>query len=377
VLVATAELTKASKLPAPKNNEVCRLKERIVVAVDAMGGDNAPSVEVEGAVAAARRWGIPIVLVGDQARIESELAKHATDGLDIAIHHASEVVEMHDSASDAVRKKKDSSIRVAFNLVKTGVAHAVVSAGNSGATMAAGMFVLKRVRGIDRPAIATIVPNPKDQTLVLDVGGNVDCKPQHLAQFALMGDVYARHVLGKERPRVGLLSNGEEETKGNDLTRDAHLLLRDAPFDYVGYVEGRDIYNGSVDVVVCDGFVGNVVLKVSEGLAEAIGTLLKREIGNRFFSKIGYLLASPAFKAFKKKVDYAEYGGAPLLGIDGTGMICHGGSNPRAIMNAIRMARESVARHVNDQLVKLIDRTEEHLGAKEETGPGTPGPGEV
>ena len=345
------------------------MNERIVVAVDAMGGDNAPSVEVEGAVAAARRWGIPIVLVGDQSRVENELAKHSTQGLDIAIRHASEVVGMHDSASDAVRKKKDSSIRVAFNLVRTGEADAVVSAGNSGATMAAGMFVLKRIKGIDRPAIATIVPNPKDQTLVLDVGGNVDCKPQHLAQFAVMGEVYAHHILGKVHPRVGLLSNGEEETKGNDLTRDAHLLLKGAPFNYVGYVEGRDIYNGSVDVVVCDGFVGNVVLKVSEGLAEAIGTLLKREIGNRFFSKVGYLLARPAFSAFKKKVDYAEYGGAPLLGIDGTGMICHGGSNPRAIMNAIHMARESVARRVNEQLVRLIDRSEGQLGSTQAAGP--------
>jgi glycerol-3-phosphate acyltransferase PlsX len=330
------------------------LKERIVVAVDAMGGDNAPAVEVEAAVSAARQWGLPVILVGDTVRIESELKKHRTEGLDIGIHHASEVVGMHDSASDAIRKKKDSSIRVAFGLVKNGEAHAVVSAGNSGATMAAGMFVLKRVRGIDRPAIATIFPNLKDQTLVLDVGGNVDCKPFHLAQFALMGEVYARHVLGKKQPRVGLLSNGEEESKGNDLTRDAHHLLKGATFNYVGYVEGRDIFNGSVDVVVCDGFVGNVVLKVSEGLADAIFTMLRQEIGGRFLAKIGYLLARPAFRAFRKKVDYAEYGGAPLLGIEGTGMICHGGSNPRAITNAIRMAHEYAARRVNDQLVAQL-----------------------
>ncbi len=327
------------------------MKDRIVVAVDAMGGDNAPGVEVEGAVAAARRWQIPIILVGDSTRIEDELKKHSVAGLDISIRHASEVVGMHDSASDAVRKKKDSSIRVAFNLVKNGEAHAVVSAGNSGATMAAGMFVLKRIQGIDRPAIATIMPNLKGQTLVLDVGGNVDCKPQHLAQFALMGEVYARQVLGKSSPRVGLLSNGEELSKGNEQTRDAHRLLSGAPFNYVGYVEGRDIFNGSADVVVCDGFVGNVVLKVSEGLAEAIGTLLRREIGNRFWAKIGYLLSRPAFRAFKKKVDYAEIGGAPLFGIEGTGMICHGGSSPRAIMNAIHQAREYVAKRVNEALV--------------------------
>lgn len=330
------------------------MKERIIVAVDAMGGDNAPAVEVEASVAAARQWGLSIILVGDTARIESELKRHRTDGLDISIRHASEVVGMHDSASDAIRKKKDSSIRVAFGLVKDGEAHAVVSAGNSGATMAAGMFVLKRVRGIDRPAIATIFPNLTDQTLVLDVGGNVDCKPFHLSQFALMGAVYARHVLGKERPRVGLLSNGEEESKGNDLTREAHQLLKGATFEYIGYVEGRDIFNGSVDVVVCDGFVGNVVLKVSEGLADAIFTMLRQEIGGRFLAKVGYLLARPAFSAFRKKVDYAEYGGAPLLGIEGTGMICHGGSNPRAITNAIRMAREYAARRVNDQLVAQL-----------------------
>nr|WP_256502635.1 phosphate acyltransferase PlsX [Desulfuromonas sp. KJ2020] len=330
----------------------------IVVAVDAMGGDNAPRVEVEGAVAAARKFGISIILVGESNSLQSELGKHSVEGLDIRIQHASEVVGMSDSASDAVRKKKDSSIRVAFNLIKNGEASAVVSAGNSGATMAAGMFVLKRIGGIDRPAIATIVPNLNDQTLVLDVGGNVDCKPQHLAQFALMGEVYCRSVLGKERPRVGLLSNGEEEKKGNELSREAHKLLRTAPFNYVGYVEGRDIYNGKADVVVCDGFVGNVVLKVSEGLVEAVGTMLKKEMTSRFLAKIGFLLARPAFKAFKKKVDYAEYGGAPLLGIDGVGMICHGGSNPKAIMNAINMACEAVASKTNDKLVAQLEKIE-------------------
>jgi len=334
------------------------LSERVIVAVDAMGGDNAPSVEVEGAVAAARQWGLPIILVGDEARIQDELSKHRIEGLEIAIRHASEVVGMHDSASDAIRKKKDSSIRVAFGLVKSGEAHAVVSAGNSGATMAAGMFVLKRVPGIDRPAIATIFPNRQDQTLVLDVGGNVDCKPQHLAQFALMGEVYARHVLGKSRPRVGLLSNGEEVSKGNELTRDAHELLKSAPFNYVGYVEGRDIFNGSVDVVACDGFVGNVVLKVSEGLADAVFGMLRQEIGGRFLAKVGYLLARPAFRSFRKKVDYAEYGGAPLLGIEGTGMICHGGSNARAITNAIRMAHDYAAKRVNVKLASQLHRCE-------------------
>lgn len=330
------------------------MASRIIVAVDVMGGDHAPAVEVEGAIAAARRWQIPLILVGQSDRVEAEVKKHDIRGLDLRIHHASDVIGMHDAASDAIRKKRDSSVRVAFDLVRNGEAHAVVSAGNSGATMAAGMFVLKRIEGIDRPAIATIFPNLRDQTLVLDAGGNVDCKPQHLAQFALMGEVYARHVLHKDRPRVGLLSNGEEECKGNDLTREAHELLRHSPFEYLGYVEGRDIFKGTVDVVVCDGFVGNVVLKVSEGLADAISSMLRKEIESRPLAKLGYMLAKPAFNAFKKRIDYAEYGGAPLLGIEGTGMICHGGSNPKAIMNAVRLAHEYAALQVNDKLVTQL-----------------------
>jgi glycerol-3-phosphate acyltransferase PlsX len=330
------------------------LNEKIVVAVDAMGGDNAPEVEVEGAVAAARRWGIPIVLVGDQSRLEGILSWHDTTGLDIAVRHAGEIVGMHDSPSDAVRKKKDSSIRVGFDLLRRGDVHAVVSAGNSGATMALGMFLLKRIPGIDRPAIATILPNKKSQTVVLDGGANVDCKPFHLAQFGTMGAVYAKFMLGKDHPRVGVLSNGEEESKGNELAREAHKLFKQSRLNYIGFVEGRDIFAGDVDVVVCDGFVGNVVLKVSEGLSEAIGDMLSAEIKRRFFAKLGFLLARPAFRAFKKKVDYAEYGGAPLLGIQGTGMICHGGSNARAIMNAIHMARESVSQRINDRLIAQL-----------------------
>src|SRR5512136_2662637 len=261
------------------------------VAVDAMGGDNAPIVEVEGAIAAVREFGVPVILVGDTAIINNELVKHDCRGLDIAVRHASEVVGMHDSAADAVRKKRDSSIRVAFDLVKNGEADAVVSAGNSGATMAAGMFVLKRLAGIERPAIAQVFPTQKGDTLVLDVGGNVDCKPVHLVQFAIMGEVYARLVLGAERPRIGLLSNGEEESKGNDLTRETNALLKNISLDYVGYVEGRDIFNGTVDVVVCDGFVGNVVLKLSEGLVETVGKMLREEIERSLLAKTGYLLA--------------------------------------------------------------------------------------
>jgi len=336
------------------------LSKSPTVAVDVMGGDNAPAHEVTGAVMAARQWQIPIILVGQIELVEKELTNHDIKGLDIRVMHASEIVGMQDSASDAVRKKKDSSIRVAFDLVKQGAADAVVSTGNSGATMAAGMFVLKRIPGIDRAAIATVVPNLKDQTLILDVGGNVDCKPHHLVQFALMGSVYASQMLDKKTPRVGLLSNGEEESKGNDLTREANQTLKNTPLNYIGYTEGRDIYNGKVDVVVCDGFVGNVVLKVSEGLAEAMGSMLRDELNSRFLSKLGYLLVRPALKAFRKKVDYAEYGGAPLLGIQGTAMICHGSSSPRAIMNAIKMAHDSETHQVNQKLNERFEsfRTE-------------------
>lgn len=324
------------------------------VAVDAMGGDNAPAVEVAGAVAAAREFGIPVTLVGDLASLEQELTKHDHKGLDITLHHASEVVGMHDSASDAVRKKRNSSVRIAFDLVKDGHACAAVSAGNSGATMAAGMFVLKRIKGIERPAIAQIFPTLKGQTLVLDVGGNVDCKPIHLVQFAVMGQVYAQYAMGIQNPSIGLLSNGEEASKGNDLTRETDEILRQTSLNYAGYVEGRDIFKGTVGVVVCDGFVGNVVLKLSEGLAEAAGIMLKREIISDTFAKFGYLFVRGAFNRFKRIVDYAEYGGAPLIGINGVGMICHGGSNEKAIKNAIRFAHEYAASGVTEHIAEKL-----------------------
>lgn len=324
------------------------------VAVDAMGGDNAPAIEVGGAVAACSQFGIPVTLVGDRARLEEELSRHPSKGLDIDIFHASEVVGMHDSASDAVRKKKNSSVRLAFELVKEGKACAALSAGNSGATMAAGMFVLKRIKGIERPAIAQVFPTLKGQTLVLDVGGNVDCKPLHLAQFALMGEVYAHYAMGISNPSVGLLSNGEEDSKGNELTRETHAMLKSAAINYAGYVEGRDIFKGTVEVVVCDGFVGNVVLKTSEGLADAAGHMLKDEILKSWISKLGYLFVRGAFSRFKKIVDYAEYGGAPLLGINGVGMICHGGSNVKAIKNAIRFAHEYAKSGVTERVAEKL-----------------------
>jgi len=327
----------------------------IKIAVDAMGGDNSPAVEVAGAVSACRKWGNQVVLVGDKDRIQAALNTHQTGGLNLEIHHASEIVGMHDSPSDVLRKKKDSSLRVAFDLVQQGEASAVVSAGNSGAVMACGMMVLGRIRGIDRPAIGTFLPNLNDKTLVLDMGANVDCKPLHLCQFAIMGSLYVEHTLGKNRPRVGLLSNGEEESKGNDLTRKTHQkLLKDPSLNYLGYVEGGDIYNGSVDVVICDGFVGNVLLKVSEGLAVSIGTMLKQEIKRNYWAKLGYLFSRPAFAAFKKRIDPTEYGGAPLLGISGVGIICHGSSDPKAISIAIRQAGDYVKIRFDEKLANLL-----------------------
>lgn len=326
------------------------------IALDAMGGDNAPQVEIKGAVQAAREFNIPIVLVGKEEILKAELEKIGKDNLPITIKHASEVVGMQESPSTVVRKKKDSSLRVAFDLVKNGEADAVVSAGNSGAAMATAMFVLKKLGGVDRPAIATVIPTLAGESVVLDVGANVDCKPAHLVQFAIMGEVYARHVLGIVEPRVGLLSNGEEEEKGNELTREAHKILKSSSVKYVGYIEGRDIYSGKVDVVTCDGFVGNIFLKTSEGLAEAIGKMLREELEKSFLSKVGYLLAKKSFKRFKKKVDYSEYGGAPLLGINGAGFICHGGSSAKAIKNAIRFAAAFVRNEFNDHLLEELNK---------------------
>jgi len=333
----------------------------VKIAVDAMGGDYAPSVVVEGVVWAARELDMPLILVGDKTRIEDELAKHEWKGLPISVKHASQVVGMDESPGQAMRRKKDSSIKVCFDLVKSGEAVAVVSAGNSGAAMAAGIFVLRNLKGVDRPAIAVIMPTKKDPVVVLDAGGNVDCKPVHLVQFAVMGSVYARYILKKNNPKIGLLSNGEEEGKGNELTRETHEVLKDSSFNYLnylGYVEGRDIFSGDVDVVVCDGFVGNVVLKVTEGVAEALASMLKKEIMASLPAKLGYLLAKGALLNVKKKVDYAEYGGAPLLGIDGTGIISHGASDARAVKNAIKVAYECAKNKLNRHLLEELEKNQ-------------------
>ncbi|OCC15917.1 Phosphate:acyl-ACP acyltransferase PlsX [Dissulfuribacter thermophilus] len=309
------------------------------VAVDAMGGDHGPQVLVEGAILAAKEFGVESILVGDEAILRKALEESGEQGLPIGIKHASQVVEMDEAPSEALRKKKNSTIKVAFELVKEGNASSVVSAGNSGATMASALVTLGRIKGV-RPAIATVMPTLKEPVVMIDVGANVDCKPIHLYQFAVMGNVFAREHLKKPNPRIGLLSIGEEDTKGNVQVKKAYDMLVESGLNFVGNVEGREVFKGDVDVIVCDGFVGNICLKLSEGLAESILQMLKQEIEGSLVASMGYALAKKAFKKFRKKVDYAEYGGAPLLGINGIAIICHGRSKARAIKNAIKVAND-------------------------------------
>jgi glycerol-3-phosphate acyltransferase PlsX len=325
------------------------------VAVDAMGGDAAPRVEVEGAVLAARSYPVKVLLVGRQEVLRRELAEHLTDHLPIEVINATEIVTMDDAAAKAVRSKKDSSVRVAARLVRDGRAHGMVSAGNTGAVMATAKIVMGTLAGVYRPALASVFPTLKGTAAILiDVGANVDCTAPMLAQFALMGEVYSRLICRVERPRVGLLSIGEEEHKGNDLTRLATPLLKDLAIHYMGNVEGRDLYSGEADVIVCDGFIGNVALKVSEGLVEIIKYMIQDSLTATVTRKIGYVLARAAFDDFKKRVDYSEYGGAPLLGVKGVCIICHGRSNPNAIKNAIRVALEFSKGGVNETIETVL-----------------------
>jgi glycerol-3-phosphate acyltransferase PlsX len=321
------------------------------IAVDAMGSDQAPEVEIEGAVQAAAQYGIPIVLVGQEDRIHSLLRKHDTNGLPIEVVHASEVITMEESAANAARKKKDSSIRVAARLMRDSGISGVVSAGNTGAVMATVKMVLGTLAVVDRPALSTVLPTEKGKpAILLDVGANVDCKPHHLEQFAVMGDIYSRAIFGVRRPKVGLLSIGEEDGKGNELTKEAFKSLKQAPINFIGNVEGRDIFKGEIDVIVCDGFTGNVCLKLSEGLYEAFATMLKKELQKTISAQIGSILAREAFREFKKRLDYSEYGGAPLLGIKGITIVCHGRSNPNAIKNAVRVANDFCKHNVNQAI---------------------------
>ena len=331
----------------------------VCIAVDAMGGDFGPEVVVKGAIEAAQAKGISLLLVGREGEIRNELAKYTTDKLSIQVVDAAQVVGMTDKPSDVLRKKKDSSIHVACRMVKEGQAHGVVSAGNSGATLACGMFVLGRIKGVERPALATILPTEKNPLVFLDVGGNVDCKPYHLVQFGVMAEVLAKDLLNIPNPKIGLLSIGEEEGKGNILAKEAYKLFKLSSMNFAGNAEGRDLFAGNFDVIVCDGFVGNAVLKVSEGVAKSISSILKAEIKKSFLFRLGCLLALPAFRRLAKRLDYAEYGGAHLLGLNGTAIVCHGASNVRAIRIAIEKAAEFVACKANDDLIKGLKANKE------------------
>jgi glycerol-3-phosphate acyltransferase PlsX len=332
----------------------------VKVALDAMGGDNAPEAIVEGAVLAAKELNLEeVILIGDQEQVKRELGKYRLQGATVSVVHAPQVVEMHESPSRALRVKRSSSISVAVDLMKHGKCDAVVTAGNSGAAMAISMWKLKKLESVERPALASIHPTFTGVSVLIDAGGNVDCRPLHLIQFAIMGEIYARFVTAKARPRVGLLSNGTEDSKGNELTKRVHAILKKSSLNYVGYVEGRDIYNDTVDVIVCDGFVGNVALKSSEGVAESFGTILRKEMRKSFGARIGYFFLKRFLENFKRQVDYSEYGGAPLLGINGTCFICHGHSSPKAIKNAIRAASEYVRRDINMLLIDALRNSQE------------------
>ena len=322
------------------------------VALDAMGGDYAPSATVQGAVDAVRRHGLKVMLVGREAQLRRELAGLGGAPPGIEVLDAPEVVSMDEAATATMRGKKLSSLVVALELVRDGHAGAFVTAGNTGAAWVAAKRILGTIGGVERPALAAVLPGVTQQTLLLDAGANVDCKAQHLAHFGIMGHFYSQAVLGVADPRVGLLSVGEEETKGNALTFSAYPLLADAGLRFIGNVEGRDIFGGTVDVVVCDGFVGNVVLKVSEGLGEMVRLLLKQEARQSPFSAIGFLMAKRAFSGFRRRVDYSEIGGAPLLGVRGACLIGHGRSSAKAIRNALRFADAYAQRDV----VHLIER---------------------
>lgn len=325
------------------------------IVLDAMGGDNAPMVEVDGAIQAVQEFGYDVVLVGDESRIKKELEKHNFSSDKITLKHASEVIEMHDPAAISVRRKRDSSIVVGLDLLKKDQADAFVSAGNTGAVVCAATLSLRLLPGIERPGIAIVIPTLKGTSLIIDVGANINTKPIHLLQYGIMADAYCRYLLGKSNPSVGLLSVGEEESKGTEFIKEAHTLLSESKLNFAGNIEGRDVYAGKVDIILCDGFVGNVILKISESVADTIMQSLKQEIKADFLATIGAVLSASAFHELKKKMDYSERGGALLLGVDGRCIISHGSSTAKAIKNAIRVAAEFVKQDVNKHIIEELE----------------------
>jgi glycerol-3-phosphate acyltransferase PlsX len=329
----------------------------IRIAVDAMGGDHAPRAIVDGAIAAARHLDLGVLFAGDQAALDEHLARHPDrHELDLRVIDAPEVVEMAESPGQALRRKPRASIRLAADAVARGDAHALVSAGHTGATVLCAHAAFGMLPGVDRPALATAVPTRAQPAVLLDCGATLECRPAHLLQFAVMGSVFAKVALGRDRPRVGLLSIGEEETKGNELTREAHRLLKASGLNFIGNLEARSVYSGQADVIVCDGFTGNVALKISEGLVETIESLLGDELSGTFSGRVGSLLSRRAFRRFRRRVDYSEYGGAPLLGVAGLAIVAHGRSSPKAIRNAVAMASRFAHQH-------FLRRVEQEIAA--------------
>jgi phosphate acyltransferase len=326
----------------------------ITIALDAMGSDNAPAADVEGAVIAAREFNYRIILVGDKALIERELDKHRPVPENISIQHCPEVIGMHEQPVLSVRRKKQSSIVVLAKLAKEKKVDAIVGAGNTGAMVCAATLKCRLLDGIERAGIGVVMPTLKGAVLMIDAGANIDARPRHLLQYAIMGSAYSQYILNNPSPKIGLLNIGEEESKGTGSLKEAFGLLELSGLNFIGNIEGRDIFTGDCDVIVCDGLVGNVALKVSESTAHALTEMLKKSLKSGLMSKVGALLSRKAFHLFKKRMDYTEYGGAPLLGIDGTCIICHGSSTPKAIKNAIRVAGEEVIKNVNQHIVEKI-----------------------
>lgn len=325
------------------------------IAVDAMGGDTAPRHVVDGALAAARHLDLGLLLVGRPAVIDTELARHLNvDMSRVRVVAADAVVEMAESPAAALRRKPTASIKVAADCVAKGEAAALFSAGHTGATVMAAYTTLGMLPAVDRPALCATIPTRRSPAVLLDVGASVECRPAHLLQFAVMGSVYAKAAFGIERPRVGLLSIGEEATKGNDLTRDAHRLLQASPLAFIGNVEAKDVYTGIADVIVCDGFTGNVALKISEGLVEVVEDLLHEELSRTVTMRVGSLLTHRALRRFRRRVDYSEYGGAPLLGVNGVAIVGHGRSSAKAVRNAVAMAFRFASGHLIERLERDI-----------------------
>lgn len=342
------------------------------IAVDAMGGDHGSLPTIEGAVQAVSELDVEIVLVGDESQIREQLRRLGGADPRLTVRHASQVVDMHESPSSVARKKRDSSVWVATELVKAGEAVAVVSAGNTGASIVAAFFILGVLKAVERPAIAASLPTLTGTAVMLDVGATVDCTPRQIYQFGIMGNEYGKHALGKPNPRIGLLSIGEEDTKGNEVTKEALKLLKSSSMNFIGNVEGRDVYSGMADVILCDGFIGNVALKISEGLADTIKKLLLKEIVSSPLGRLSYLFVAGPLRRLRRRIDYAEFGGAPLLGVNGIVMICHGRSSAKAIKNAVRRAKGMAEGRVNELIQRDIEESLGQLGppksAKDEAG---------